>query len=57
MSMALGRAGVALTWQGEGHVLQVREEEVLAGPQVAHGGARRVRAGAQLIDHLPGTHG
>lgn len=27
-----------LTGQDEGQVLQVREQEVLAGPQIAHGG-------------------
>lgn len=33
-------------------MLQVREQEVLAGPQIAHGGSRCIRAGTQLIDHL-----
>lgn len=33
-------------------MLQVREQEVLAGPQIAHGGSRCVRAGTQLVDHL-----
>lgn len=33
-------------------MLQVREQEVLAGPQIAHGRSRCVWAGAQLVDHL-----
>ena len=41
-----------LTGEDEGHVLQVREQEVLAGPQIAHGGSRCVGAGTQLVDHL-----
>lgn len=30
----------------------MREQEVLAGPQIAHCGSRCVWAGTQLIDHL-----
>lgn len=41
-----------LTCQDKGEVLQVGEQEVLAGPQVAHGGSRCVGTGAQLVDHL-----
>lgn len=33
-------------------MLQVREQEVLAGPQIAHGRSRCVWAGTQLVDHL-----
>lgn len=33
-------------------MLQVREQEVLTGPQITHGGSRCVWAGAQLVDHL-----
>lgn len=41
-----------LTWQDEGQVLQMRKQEVLAGPQIAHGGSGCVWTGAQLVDHL-----
>lgn len=46
---------LTLTGQQEGQVLQVGEQEVLAGPQVAHGGPRGVRAGTQLVDDLGET--
>lgn len=35
-------------------MLQVREQEVLAGPQIAHSGSRCVWAGTKLVDHLRG---
>lgn len=41
-----------LTWQDEGQVLQMRKQEVLAGPQIAHGGSGCVWTGTQLVDHL-----
>lgn len=41
-----------LTRQDEREVLQVREQEVLAGPQIAHSRSRCVWAGTQLVDHL-----
>lgn len=41
-----------LTWQDEGQVLQVWEQEILTGPQVAHCGSRCVWTSTQLVDHL-----
>jgi len=34
----------------------MREQKVLTGPEVSHGGPRSVRTRAQLIDYLGQTH-
>lgn len=36
-------------------MLQVRVQEILTGPQIAHGGPRCVRVGTELVDHLGET--
>lgn len=33
-------------------MLQVRVQEILTGPQIAHGGSRCICVGTQLVDHL-----
>lgn len=33
-------------------MLQVRVQEILTGPQIAHGGSRCICVGTELVDHL-----
>lgn len=43
---------VILTRYDKGQMLQVRVQEILTGPQIAHGGSRCICVGTQLVDHL-----